>query len=241
VNYKTCSTCKKVLPMTTNYFFKDKQYACGFRSQCKHCVATQRKQYMKNYRLENKEKLKGYYTKFKELHKEELENYMKSYHKNREETLTRNKYTQEEQEIQRKEKLLVQRKIYRESHKAQITKYRKQYNKEHKDIRLFQKQRNVARKTGTEATLTLKQWENSKEYFNNKCAYCGRELPLQIDHFVPLASKGNLVASNIIPSCIHCNSSKQNKEFFKWYSTFKYYSKEREKIILEYLASVKEI
>jgi hypothetical protein len=40
---------------------------------------------------------------------------------------------------------------------------------------------------------------------------------------------------NIIPSCMKCNISKNNSDFFIWYPKQPSYSKSREKKILKYL------
>jgi len=84
-------------------------------------------------------------------------------------------------------------------------------------------------------TLTTPQWNTIKSCFNNKCAYCGRELPLAKEHFIALSKLGECTINNIIPSCRSCNSSKRDKDFFEWYPKYRYYSKKREKIILHFL------
>ena len=40
---------------------------------------------------------------------------------------------------------------------------------------------------------------------------------------------------NVIPCCLSCNSSKNNKLFADWYPTFKHYSKEREQKVIQYI------
>lgn len=71
-------------------------------------------------------------------------------------------------------------------------------------------------------TTTYRGWENSaqqiKKYFNNRCAYCGKELPLQQDHFIALSKGGEYSKNNIVPSCQSCNGSKGAKEFETWYN-----------------------
>lgn len=83
--------------------------------------------------------------------------------------------------------------------------------------------------------FSYEQWEECKTYFNNKCAYCGKEKKLEQEHFIPTTEGGNYTVDNIIPACKSCNSSKNNRPFEQWYKEYKYYSKEREKKIYEYL------
>lgn len=85
------------------------------------------------------------------------------------------------------------------------------------------------------ATLTIEEWNNIKTNFKEKCAYCGKKLPLTQEHFIPVTQGGAYAISNIIPVCLSCNCSKQDMNFFIWYPKQEYHSKKREKFILEYL------
>jgi len=59
--------------------------------------------------------------------------------------------------------------------------------------------------------LTLEQWNDTIEYFDHRCAYCGRQLEkLTIDHIVPLSRGGAHTKENVVPACRSCNSSKHN-------------------------------
>ncbi len=49
--------------------------------------------------------------------------------------------------------------------------------------------------------LTLEQWLETLEYFNNKCAYCGGPFEV-LEHY--LAEAGTTV-SNCVPACFSCN------------------------------------
>ena len=85
-------------------------------------------------------------------------------------------------------------------------------------------------------SFTTKQWNGVKKHFNNECAYCGKTLPLQQEHFLALSKGGEYTTNNIVCACSRCNSSKNNRDFFTWYPKQKYYSKGREiKILKRYL------
>lgn len=57
--------------------------------------------------------------------------------------------------------------------------------------------------------LTRAQWESIKAVFDHSCVYCGtRSKTLTQDHIVPLSRGGNHTASNVVPACVSCNSSK---------------------------------
>ena len=152
-------------------------------------------------------------------------------------------------------------KLYRDTHKAQQKLweqansekkniYQKKWIKEHPELykarrkRRIQvhpmegriaRQKNKASKFNLPATFTCTQWDEAKFYFDNKCAYCNKELPLEQDHFIALTQGGGYSQNNIIPTCRKCNSSKYTSDPFIWYPKQLFYSKSRETKILKYL------
>ena len=86
-----------------------------------------------------------------------------------------------------------------------------------------------------ETNYSKEQWTKTIIYFQSKCAYCGKIKELTQDHFIPLSKGGEYTLNNIIPACGTCNSSKFNNEFLDWYSKQSFYTKKREKKILDYL------
>ena len=62
-------------------------------------------------------------------------------------------------------------------------------------------------------TLTAKEWQEIKEAFNGRCAYCGwTDRRLTRDHFIPITLGGDHTKSNVVPSCSSCNSRKGNRQ-----------------------------
>jgi len=133
-----------------------------------------------------------------------------------------------------KERLAKQQRIYRKGNKELYAKSAK-YQHENRDKCNIVNQRYLTRKRRLPSSLTAEQWDNIKIHFHNRCAYCGKELPLAQEHFIPLSKGGEYTVNNIIPSCISCNSSKRDKDFFEWYPKFEHYSKKRENAILNFL------
>jgi len=84
-------------------------------------------------------------------------------------------------------------------------------------------------------TLTEEEWGYAKEYFDDKCCYCGSSGDLTKDHVIPLIKDGQYVKENIIPSCQKCNSSKNDSNFKEWFLKQKEYSKQRLNKIISYL------
>lgn len=59
-----------------------------------------------------------------------------------------------------------------------------------------------------ECSLTSEQWQAIKIAYRNRCAYCGLRKKLTMDHVIPISKGGEHTASNIVPACQSCNSSK---------------------------------
>lgn len=212
--------CSREFPATTEYFNQKSSGKYGLNSRCKDCIKKVRKQSKEissQYYQRNKEKIINRSKLYWNAHKEEKRQRDKLYKENH------------------KEESKKYQKLYREEHREKANQYRKKYQREHKGItrRQWQKRRSLEKEIA--ATLTVSQWENIKSDFNNRCAYCGKESPLEQEHFIPLTKGGEYTINNIIPACKSCNSGKKTKDFFKWYPEQKFYDKRREKKILDYL------
>jgi len=63
--------------------------------------------------------------------------------------------------------------------------------------------------------LTNAEWAETLAYFNHACAYCLRsDVPLTMDHVVPVSKGGPHTRDNVVPSCQPCNSKKGAKLLF---------------------------
>jgi len=58
--------------------------------------------------------------------------------------------------------------------------------------------------------VTAEQFEQIKQDYGYRCAYCNERKPLELDHVVPLSKKGLHDISNAVPACRSCNSKKNN-------------------------------
>jgi len=140
-----------------------------------------------------------------------------------------------------KEKVKKSKKHYRITHLEEERENKRLYLINNRDKINLLNQKRKARKRNLISNLTVDQWNKVKSDFNDRCAYCGEELPLAQEHVIPLSKGGEYTVNNIIPSCKSCNSSKHDKDFFKWYPNYEYYSKERESFILRYLGYKNDI
>jgi 5-methylcytosine-specific restriction endonuclease McrA len=71
-----------------------------------------------------------------------------------------------------------------------------------------------AKRSGSEGTWTLAEWEAIKKSQDYRCLGCGKrepEIRLTVDHIVPFKLRGPNVASNIQGLCLSCNCTKKTK------------------------------
>ena len=98
--------------------------------------------------------------------------------------------------------------VYREKMLAKNIKNNKSASaKEKKRIACIRRRTKVA---NLEFSLTKDEWHNILEKFNHRCAYCGKDGKLEMDHVIPITGGGPTTKDNIVPACRSCNSKKRN-------------------------------
>jgi hypothetical protein len=67
-------------------------------------------------------------------------------------------------------------------------------------------------------SFSRRDWENTKLYFANNCAYCDERDELHMDHGIPInkTDLGEHRLGNLIPSCKKCNDTKHHADFRKF-------------------------
>ena len=216
---KICTQCGQEKPKTNEYFLKLERGIDGLRGACRECVKARRRRHYQ----QNKEKVVAWNRGWRKRNSEILKEYHDKYYK------------------ENREAICQQKQEYYYLNKDRLTKYHKQYLQTERGRQVHQRLRELrrARKRTVPATYTIEQWAQCKSHFNNTCAYCGKPYEqLQQDHFIAVKNGGEYTVSNIVPACLKCNYSKQDKDFFVWYPKKKYYAKKREQKILKYLGYV---
>ena len=62
------------------------------------------------------------------------------------------------------------------------------------------------------SVFTLKNWNDMKNEYGNRCAWCWRPgIELTIDHIFPISRGGRHTKENIQPLCRSCNSWKKDR------------------------------
>ena len=66
-----------------------------------------------------------------------------------------------------------------------------------------------------------------REKWNNRCAYCGSEQELTIDHIVPRSKGGADFTKNAVCACHECNQDKGHTPWEEWYFSQEFFNMER--------------
>lgn len=74
-----------------------------------------------------------------------------------------------------------------------------------------------------------------KESWDNKCAYCGSEENLTIDHIIPQSKGGMDFTKNVVCCCKKCNQSKGHEHWKLWYVQQDFYSEHKFNKIEEWM------
>lgn len=74
--------------------------------------------------------------------------------------------------------------------------------------------RNILSRIGTES-FSERDWQATKDYFEHRCAYCGVEGDLVIEHAIPINKErlGEHRLGNLVPACRSCNAKKADQDF----------------------------
>lgn len=128
----------------------------------------------------------------------------------------------------------------RRENKAQLLREWQRNNPE--KIKLYR----IRRESHKKHEITIDEWENCKNYFNYRCAYCGITVE---EHFVTYGGKlkhtdfhkdhvdhnGANDLSNCVPSCKSCNGSKHTASLEEWYLSNINYKEERYEKVINWL------
>lgn len=86
------------------------------------------------------------------------------------------------------------------------------------------KRRKAQMRDSVAIQITGKQISARFADFDHRCAYCGADGDLHIEHVVPISRGGTHALGNIVPACKDCNFSKRDHDAERWYRRQLFYS-----------------
>jgi len=219
---KTCKKCNIIYENTTDNFYLSKECKNGLSNVCKSCCKLRQAEYANKNKDHIKAYMKTYCVEYKKKNAARIAKYLKEWH---------------ERNIDERHK---KHRINRINAREHIREYHYNYCRINRDVYKERRQKRRAFEAGLKSTFTKQQWEFAKNYFGERCAYCGEDKKLQQNHFISIMKGGNYSSDNIIPSCQRCNVSKSNKDYFTWFRKQSYFSELRNLKIIQYIILIKE-
>lgn len=216
---RICRKCGIEKPSTPEYFVRNKAKRGGLETVCHECNRARVSQWQKD----NPDKVQARNGRYAERHPEkikEIRQISNSKNRNR----------------KHKPKTSLQS-------KTSWAKYVKNHPERIKTIKRVNQQKRESLKNNLPSTFTVADWQRCLEYWENRCAICGRPQGLwhilAMDHWIPLSAIDcpGTVAVNMIPLCHGeggCNNSKSNKTPIEWLTTR--YGNRKAKTLLQRIA-----
>lgn len=230
---KQCTKCERFLPATANYFHRHSKKPNGLQYRCKECRGGK---FGKHQRLVDLNGMKQctrcrkvFPATTEYFHRQTVDGYkgLRSHCKLCRVT---------EGELRYKEK------------RDHILSVSRQWTRANLDKARFTAQRRIARKRSLPFVFEDRDWDIALRYFNGCCAYCGAQQSfwskLHADHYIPVSSSDcpGTVPTNIVPACVSCNTSKNNKKAYQWmeHKFGKRKASEAEQRIRKYFSSLEK-
>lgn len=204
VSYQECKICKIV--KSADLFTLSKSTKTGIESRCKQC-----------YRDVTRERRGGLNPKTVERHALAKEDKFRCGLCNK------------IQELKEKVKdgccyQCNRRKARINSKKYYNTEKRREQSKKYAHRERTDRHKRRARLRDAIGNFTKEQLKARFEYHGDRCIYCKSTNRVTVEHMIPLCRGGTNWASNIAPSCYHCNTSKgkrTHKEFLDYQNSIK--------------------
>ncbi len=230
IGSKVCSKCNRELPATLEYFYKAKEGKYNVGKTCKECHGAK----FGCYRNDNN--VPEGFRKCRRCGKV-LPKTIHYFYLNKSWNNFFGVCKKCSIDIQKTPHVKKRRKVFYSKHKEEIMLKAKEWRQTSRG-KLSLRIRNHIKQQKRKRLpyfYTKDLWLQCVDYFEGKCCYCGQEEKLEHEHFIPFSKDGEYTRNNILPACRRCNFLKGKKDFFDWYPNQSFYSKQREKKILNYL------
>lgn len=167
------------------------------------------------YRRANAEKYRKSSAIYMKTHHEEVLEHQARYRKTHQEKLAERYATYYKTHH---EEVLERQARYCKTHPEKVAESQATYHRTHLEARraIAEKRRAKYSNTPIDELLTSAEWLAILAQADGHCAYCDKEAKLTLDHVIPLSKGGTHSKDNVVPACLHCNSSKGNRTLEEW-------------------------
>lgn len=229
---KICSRC--TLEKAESEFSVARTYRGGLNAQC---IACRRKTALESYyrhRLKIREKQhEKYHDDLEESRRKSCAFARKYYSQNPDRARKNSREWYEKHKEELREKNCEKSRRYRADGRVNIKAVResqRRYIERNKDkvaaskrayveryperVRMTMAANKARRRAAEVGELTARQWKEILFFYGNACALCripASEVPMSVDHFIPISKGGIHDWKNVWPLCMPCNMKKRDK------------------------------
>lgn len=185
---KRCPACGEWKPLSE--FYRNRTTHDGHQAYCKPCwlirSEASRQRHLEARRAQSRESAKRYHAE----HRAERKEYQASWY-----AANGTAYHQQ----------------WKDEHREQVRAAVRKYRAAHVDEQQVKGNNRRAKRDGAVGEITLQEWLALRTRYQNRCAACGQQAKLEIDHIIPLKVGGDNFITNIQPLCHACNTRKRQQ------------------------------
>lgn len=213
---KRCIHCGEIKQLEE--FHKDKQRRDGLDSRCKVCRGKEQAARYQIHGDKQRAQQRAAYAANPDKKNQSAKQWQKD---NPDKVRTIQKRHYEKYPEKRREATRLSRKKNIDKRKA----YERHYRQQNPNMDHAKTARRQAKRRNLPSTFTASDWQRCLEYFNHRCAICGKPRglwhTLAMDHWIPLSDPQcpGTVVTNMLPLChgeMGCNNSKGSKPPLDW-------------------------
>jgi len=199
--YKTCRSCKANLP--TSEFSKCSRSFDSLNGTCKGCA--------KDYYQRNRDKILAQKSVYYQRKYDDIANYRKQYYKKNQKLLLAQK--REFYQING-DALREKNRAYARNNRDKMNAYYRKYAVENPDVIRNKRIKRRLRMMDNGIFQVTKR--DLRRLLSRQCVFCGTKENITLDHVIPVARGGRHSVGNLMPLCLSCNTSKQDKTFMEF-------------------------
>lgn len=199
--YKTCRVCK--VNKETSNFCKVSSSTDGFNSRCKACA--------KDYYDKNRDKILAQKSAYYQANYDRIAEYRQHYYAENRDRLN---FQRRAEYSANPEKANARSREWARNNREKMNAYYRKYAVEKPHI--IRKKRLKRRIRTSDNGVFEVTKRDIRSLLNRECVFCGSRSEITLDHVLPIARGGRHSVGNLMPLCLSCNASKQDKTFMEF-------------------------
>jgi 5-methylcytosine-specific restriction endonuclease McrA len=199
--YKSCRVCNanNLLEHFSRYY----KSSDGLNSRCRACA--------KDYYDSNRANILAQKAVYNKANRARQSKLRKIYYEKNQDRLRSEK---RKHYLANGETIRAKNRAWAKSNREKMNSYYRQYAVDRPDVILKKRiKRRVRMMTNGVFQVTKK---DLRRLLGKPCVYCGADKNMTLDHVIPIARGGRHSVGNLMPLCLSCNTSKQDKTFMEF-------------------------